>query len=392
MGESTIATATDWQPTACILCSINCGIEVRVEDRRIARVRGDKAHPARTGYTCEKALRLDHYQNGRDRLTSAAAPAAPTAPSRRSTGTPRSARSPRASARVRDEHGGASIFYYGGGGQGNHLGGALRRARRARALGVGLHRRTRSRRRRPASSGSTGSSSAGRAATPPATSSTPRSRCSSARTRGSRTASRARAIVLKEIAKDPGARADRDRPAPHRDRASWPTSTCRCARAPTPCASRALLAVLVAGGPASTTTSSPSTPSSDEALLARAARRPRRRLLRARAASTRSSCAPPRGASPRPASVSIFEDLGIQQAPHTTLNSYLEKLLFLLTGNFGQAGRHEHPHPHRQPRRRRPQATGRTPVSGAPHHHRPDPVQRRSPTRSSPTTPTASGR
>ena len=27
-------------------------------------------------------------------------------------------------ARVRDEHGGDKIFYYGGGGQGNHLGGA----------------------------------------------------------------------------------------------------------------------------------------------------------------------------------------------------------------------------------------------------------------------------
>ena len=37
-------------------------------------------------------------------------------------------------------------------------------------------------------------------------------------------------------------------------------------------------------------------------------------------------------------SVSILEDLGIQQAPHSTLNSYLEKLLFLLTGNFGKPG------------------------------------------------------
>jgi anaerobic selenocysteine-containing dehydrogenase len=36
--------------------------------------------------------------------------------------------------------------------------------------------------------------------------------------------------------------------------------------------------------------------------------------------------------------VSIFEDLGIQQAPHSTLNSYLEKLVVLLTGNFGVPG------------------------------------------------------
>jgi anaerobic selenocysteine-containing dehydrogenase len=37
-------------------------------------------------------------------------------------------------------------------------------------------------------------------------------------------------------------------------------------------------------------------------------------------------------------SVSIFEDLGIQQAPHSTLNSYLEKLIYLLTGNFAKPG------------------------------------------------------
>ena len=33
---------------------------------------------------------------------------------------------------------------------------------------------------------------------------------------------------------------------------------------------------------------------------------------------------------PTASSVSILEDLGIQQAPHSTLNSYLEKLLVLL--------------------------------------------------------------
>ena len=60
-------------------------------------------------------------------------------------------------------------------------------------------------------------------------------------------------------------------------------------------------------------------------------------------------------------SVAILEDLGIQQAPHSTLNSYLEKLLFLLTGNFGRAGHDEHPHRHREPRRRLPQGRARRP-------------------------------
>ncbi|MCY7301102.1 MAG: hypothetical protein LH616_18070 [Ilumatobacteraceae bacterium] len=63
---------TDWQPTACILCECNCGIEVRLgeDGHTFDRIRGDKAHPASQGYTCEKALRLNHYQNGTNRLLS----------------------------------------------------------------------------------------------------------------------------------------------------------------------------------------------------------------------------------------------------------------------------------------------------------------------------------
>ena len=94
-----------------------------------------------------------------------------------------------ASSDVIAEHGGDKILFYGGGGQGNHLGGGYGERD---AVGARHHatRPTPSPRRRPASSGSTASCSAARAATPPATTSTPRSPCSGARTRGSRTASR----------------------------------------------------------------------------------------------------------------------------------------------------------------------------------------------------------
>jgi anaerobic selenocysteine-containing dehydrogenase len=126
-----------WHQTACILCECNCGIEVRLggeDGRRFERIRGDKAHPSSKGYTCEKALRLDHYQNGRNRLT------APLR--RRADGTFEEIDWDTAirevAARlvaVRDAHGGEAIFYYGGGGQGNHLGGAYSGAT-LRALGA----------------------------------------------------------------------------------------------------------------------------------------------------------------------------------------------------------------------------------------------------------------
>ncbi len=126
----------EWKQTACILCECNCGIEVRVggdNGRRFERIRGDKAHPASRGYTCEKALRLDHYQNGTKRLTS---------PMRRlPDGTFEEIDWDTAIrevaerfAAVRDQYGGDKILYYGGGGQGNHLGGSYSGAT-LRALG-----------------------------------------------------------------------------------------------------------------------------------------------------------------------------------------------------------------------------------------------------------------
>ena len=131
---TTDTAATEWHQTACILCSINCGIEMRVDGPTIVRVRGDKAHPGSEGYTCEKALRLDHYQNGSHRLT--------TPLRRRDDGTFEEIDWDTAIAEVAarfqdviDEHGGDKILFYGGGGQGNHLGGAYGSAFRS-ALGI----------------------------------------------------------------------------------------------------------------------------------------------------------------------------------------------------------------------------------------------------------------
>ena len=114
---------SEWKASACILCECNCGIQVQLggeNDREIVRIRGDKAHPASQGYLCQKASGLNYYQNGKDRIT--------TPLRRRPDGsfeeidwdTAISEVSQRLMA-VRDRDGGDKIFYYGGGGQGNHL-------------------------------------------------------------------------------------------------------------------------------------------------------------------------------------------------------------------------------------------------------------------------------
>ena len=122
-----------WHPNACILCECNCGVEILLgeDGRSFAKIRGDKQHPASQGYTCNKALQLDHYQNGRSGRV--------TRPLRRRPDgefeeidwdTAITEIAGRLGA-IRDEHGGETIFYYGGGGQGNHLGGAYATATQA---------------------------------------------------------------------------------------------------------------------------------------------------------------------------------------------------------------------------------------------------------------------
>ena len=125
---------TEWQKSACILCECNCGIEVQVEDRHLIKIRGDKSHPASEGYTCEKALRLDHYQSRTERLTSPLRRRADGSYEEIDWDTAISEIAARLAA-VKSEHGGDKIFFYGGGGQGNHLGGTYGKALQA-ALGV----------------------------------------------------------------------------------------------------------------------------------------------------------------------------------------------------------------------------------------------------------------
>ncbi|MCS0627931.1 molybdopterin-dependent oxidoreductase [Telluria mixta] len=112
--------------TACILCSRNCGLLVDVENEQLKKIRGDESAPTSKGYICQKAARLVHYQSNEDRLQY---------PLKRQPDgsfvrvTWDEALSDIASRllRIKKQHGGKAFAFYGGGGQGNHLGGAYSR-------------------------------------------------------------------------------------------------------------------------------------------------------------------------------------------------------------------------------------------------------------------------
>ncbi|MDJ0752274.1 MAG: molybdopterin-dependent oxidoreductase [Ardenticatenaceae bacterium] len=123
-----------WQQTCCILCALNCGIEVKVKDGEFVKIRGDKSHPVSEGYLCQKAARLNHYQNHLRRIRQ---------PLKRQ---PNGEFQPLdwGSAikeiagkinQIKNEHGGIAFAYYGGGGQANHLPGLHASALRA-AIGT----------------------------------------------------------------------------------------------------------------------------------------------------------------------------------------------------------------------------------------------------------------
>lgn len=110
--------------TACNLCFVNCGLDVTLggeDGRQFVKVKGDPDHPKSQGYICNKAARLNFYQNENNRIFS---------PKKRmEDGTYTDISWEQAieeiSSRlksVQETYGGDRILFYGGGGQGNHLG------------------------------------------------------------------------------------------------------------------------------------------------------------------------------------------------------------------------------------------------------------------------------
>jgi formate dehydrogenase len=338
--------ANGWRQSACILCECNCGIEVRLggdDGRRFERVRGDKAHPSSQGYTCEKALRLDHYQNpGGVTVPRGGVPAAGqrlTRPlRRRADGTFEEVGWDTAVAEVaqrlgavRDAHGGDAIFYFGGGGQGNHLGGAYAGATLA-AFGAGRHRSNALAQEKTGefwvNAHLLGANVRGDL-----------EHCEVAVFVGknpwqSHGFPRAR-TTLKEIARDP----DRAMVVvdPRRTETADLADIHLQVRPGTDAwLISGLAAAVVDEGLVDATWLAEHATGADEVLDALAAVD-----ITAHCAIAGVDEARVREAARligRASSVAVAEDLGVQMSVHSTLVSYLEKLVWLLTGNFGRPG------------------------------------------------------
>jgi anaerobic selenocysteine-containing dehydrogenase len=353
---------TEWRPSACILCECNCGIEILVGDGgTFEKIRGDKLHPASQGYTCNKALRLDLYQNGdTGRLTHPLR--------RRADGTFEEVSWDTAISEIatkltgiKDAYGGETIFYYGGGGQGNHLGGSYSPAT--------LHAFGARYRSSALAQEKTGEFWV------------------SARMLGHMTRAdfehcevalfvgknpyqshgfpRARS-VLKEIAKDPARSMIVIDPV-RSDTAALADFHLQVRPGTDVYLLTALAAVLVqenltdtgwlaehADGVAAVTAVLRDVPIGEYCVIAGVEE------AQVRAAAARIASA---------GSVAVFEDLGVQMNRDSTLVSYVEKLVWLLTGNFGKRGAQYVPSSLVPLGRDRGHAAGegpRSPVAGAP--------------------------
>lgn len=55
-------------PTACVLCTHSCGLRVDVVDNKIVEVRGDETSPFSHGYSCNKGYSIGHYADHQQRV------------------------------------------------------------------------------------------------------------------------------------------------------------------------------------------------------------------------------------------------------------------------------------------------------------------------------------
>jgi len=319
----------NWQKTVCILCSVNCGVEVKLDGRHITRVRGNREHVASRGYACEKAQRLDYYQNGRDRLTSPLRRRADGSFEEISWDTAIREVAARL-VQMRDTYGGASIFYYGGGGQGNHLVGSYGASTR-RALGSVFSSNALAQEKTGEfwvdhmlfGTGLSGSYQQAEVAV-----------FVGKNPWQSHGFQRARPI-LRDIAADPN-RALIVMDPRRTETAEMADYHLRVRPGTDAFCLAAILGVLAQEDLIDLDYIHDRTQNSDE-LFAALNDVPVADYCE-RAGVTEALVRDVARRIARASSVSVYEDLGIEQSLHSTLNSYLEKLLFAVTGNVGKSG------------------------------------------------------
>lgn len=64
----TVSAQASQLPTVCVLCSQNCGLTVDVKDNCITKIQADKSNPITKGYSCNKAYSIGHYVNHQQRV------------------------------------------------------------------------------------------------------------------------------------------------------------------------------------------------------------------------------------------------------------------------------------------------------------------------------------
>jgi anaerobic selenocysteine-containing dehydrogenase len=323
------AETDTWKKTACIICSLNCGLEIKTEEGRITKIKGDKSHPTSQGYICEKSQRMDFYQNGADRIDS---------PKRRR---------PDGSyenidweiaireiaekfAAIKSKHGGESILYYGGGSQGNHLGGTYADST-IKALGIQYR------------SNALAQEKTGEAWVQGKMTGAPVhgdfEHCEVAVFLGknpwqSHGFARTR-VTLREIENDPNRamividprRTETAKMADYH-LAVIPGTDAWCLTA--------LSAILVQEGLVASSWLAEHTTGYEAVAAAMKSIDVSRYAATCGVEESLLRSAARRIASAK--SVSMIEDLGVQMNVHSTLNSYLNRLVWLLTGNYGKAG------------------------------------------------------
>ena len=352
---------SEWHPTACVLCENNCGIEVRLggeDGRTIEKIRGDKAHPASKGYLCQKSTQINHYQNGIDRVKR---------PLRRKADgsfeeIPWSvaiAEIAQKLGAIRDNYGGDKIFYYGGGGQGNHLPGAYAMSTMA---ALGGRYRSNALAQEKTGEGWVASRMFGAYAR-----TGDYEHCEVAVFLGknplqSHGVQRAR-VTVKEIAKDP------DRTLVVFDPRVSETAEIadfhvRVKPGTDAWALGALLGVLVQDGLLKQAWLDEHTQGADAVLPALANIPVTAYCAYAGVTETQIRALAERLAGAE--SVAFYEDLGIQMNRHSTLVSYLHRLVWLLTGSFGREGTQFIPNMVRPLMSSNTSLSRRTPVTGMP--------------------------